>query len=397
MNAQSNKLSVLFGAGSLYTLSSGPRTALVQIAKRMIRSGHDVVVVGTKNRPFDKPPPDLEGVKTHTFWRIGPYSMHFAPSLPLWLRHSGLSPDAASFEGVWLWDAAAIGAWCRRRGIPYMIVAHGNFSPVILARSRLKKRLARWAFIDRFLAGAACFRALTRREVTDIRDYGIKQPIALIPNGIELTAPMPRAEARSKIPAQLRADRICLYLGRLDRVKGIDMLIKAWAALPGSKQDWRLVIAGDGSPDYSDYLLQTAQDAGIADKLTWPGYCDARAKQIWMSAADLFVLPSRSEGFAVAPLEAMSYGLPCILTETCNFPEAYEAGAAIRAIAETPSLSVALAQAVALPDAARADMAEAGRRLVRTRYSLESVCAQLELVYQWMAGRGERPACIDAG
>ena len=123
---------------------------------------------------------------------------------------------------------------------------------------------------------------------------------------------------------------------------------------------------------------------GVAANVSFPGFVTGVAKDSAFSAADLFALPSYTEGFSIAVLEAMAHGLPVVLTPQCNFPEAAEAGASLEVVPEAGPLAEALAQLMVSPEKAR-QMGIRGRALVEEKYSWDTVAAQLLDAYRQLA------------
>jgi len=118
------------------------------------------------------------------------------------------------------------------------------------------------------------------------------------------------------------------------------------------------------------------------------------AKRSLLANADAFVLPSLSEGLAVAALEAWSFGLPVLMSAESNLPEGFEAGAAMRTAIETDGIAGALEAFLALTDQERREMGNTGRRLVEERYSWDSVVEDMARVYGWLLDGGQPPATV---
>jgi starch synthase len=181
-------------------------------------------------------------------------------------------------------------------------------------------------------------------------EYGVApDKIVRLPNPLDLTEwqPTHRAEARATLDLPLTA-RIAISHGRIDiSQKGLDLLLDAWFKLrathPG--QDWRLVLIGSGD-DASKFrsLLRGQNDSSV---LWIDRYIrDRPLMRMWLSAADVYVMASRHEGFPVAPLEAMACGLPVIATAVPGIAEIMGdekplPGLAVP-IADVPSLTGAL-------------------------------------------------------
>ena len=155
-----------------------------------------------------------------------------------------------------------------------------------------------------------------------------------------------------------------------------------------------LVIAGWGQDRHEQQLerLAEAQALGHSLRFVGPQFDDDKAASF--ACADAFVLPSLSEGLPVAVLEAWSHGVPVLMTEACNLPEGFAAGAALPLGTGRAGIAAGLRQLFALSDAARRDMGARGQALVRARFTWRQVGEQMTSVYQWVLGGGPPPACV---
>jgi glycosyltransferase involved in cell wall biosynthesis len=381
-------LSIMFAVGSLFKRSSGPFLTTLQTAQELRGHGHQIQVLGTRSSRDIGPPSHWAGIHTVAFPKIGPSTLHFAPRAGHWLRRCNLRPDVVSLEGVWLHLFGKIAQWARRQKVPYLITPHGNFNPFALRISSWKKSLARTWFADHMLRHAACFHAITEQEYQWIRDYGLRQPVCLIPNGVH-TPSTPVQE----FPPEFQGSRTALYIGRLHQIKGLDLLLKAWEQVAGVHPDWQLIIAGNDDGAQRD-LLTLRSSLRLERSVHFVGPVHGEIKAAWLANCDFFILPSRSEGLAMAPLEAMSYGKPVLLTITSNFPEAAESGAAYEVACDVPGIQQGLRMMMNNDDAQRTAMGAAGRAMVRDRYNWRTICSELEQVYGWLAGRNAAPASV---
>jgi glycosyltransferase involved in cell wall biosynthesis len=236
-------------------------------------------------------------------------------------------------------------------------------------------------------------------EARRVREqYGIDEgKIWRIPNPInlELWRPIDRVEARQGLGVPLDS-RIVVYHGRIEmHRKGLDVLLEAWqrirAGRPG--RDERLLLIGSGH-----------DDAWLRERLSRPEFSgvhwvdryelDREAMRRYLSAADLYVLPSRIEGFPVAPLEAMACGLPVVGSD---IPAMRDIIASVRdcgGIVVPRGDSVALAKAITgLLDRPRLRRAlgRRARRNVEERFSIERVGRQLDEMLSQGLTKFDRP------
>jgi glycosyltransferase involved in cell wall biosynthesis len=255
------------------------------------------------------------------------------------------------------------------------------FDPWILNRSRWKKRLVHWLFEDANFRKVNLWRALTTKEAAQIREAGIKAPIVVTPNGLRLedyTKPTdPTAPIETPlVPALKKTGPRLLFLGRIHPKKGIDLLLAAWGKSRHLRKDWELVIAG---PDEGGHLAQLQQLARgeQGERVIFTGPVTGGKKNALLHSADMFVLPSRSEGFPVALLEAMACELPVVATRECNCPEVGSAQSGWECDASVESMTTALQDALRASESERKARGQNGRRVVETRYALPRVASTL--------------------
>lgn len=310
------------------------------------------------------------------------------------LMAAAQSSDLVHSHGLWLTPSAA-SCQLAKRGMPALIAPHGMLDPWAWRHHRWRKRLLWWLREQRTLQGARCLQALCAAERDAIRSLGIATPIALLPNGIAL--PDRSATARAALPPPPWAEsipqeaRVMLFLGRFHAKKGLQPLLQAWAQRgPRRLAGAQLVLAGFGDGGALARQLRRQPIAGVHHLGALQGADKASA----LAHAHAFVLPSYSEGLPMAALEALSWGLPCLLSAACNLPEAFAAGAAWPAPPEPESLQVALQRWATASASELAAMGAAGRQLAAARFSWSTIAAQSAALYQWMLGGGSPPECL---
>jgi poly(glycerol-phosphate) alpha-glucosyltransferase len=326
--------------------------------------------------------------------------------------------------------------------------------PWALTNSRWKKRIAAVLFEDRHLRGAACIHALCQSESESIRAYGLKNPIAIIPNGVVLPKANVECEmgnveckpgdagvfkeenhgTRYPLPATRNAPLRLLFLGRLHPKKGLVQALKSWAKIQNPKSkiqnypSWQFVIAGWDQGGHeaelkrrcsdlnlpfadipaSDFLAENCKLPTENSNVAFVGPAFGEEKDALLRSADAFILPSLSEGLPMSVLEAWAYGLPVLMTPECNLPEGFAADAAVRIGAEDAkkaesgklkaescgNIEGGLQTLFEMSEADRVAMGERGRRLVEERFTWPKIAAQMKEVYEWVLGGGPKPDCV---
>ena len=316
----------------------------------------------------------------------------------LWGQRQG-EFDVLHSHGLWMYSDFLAFQSARAAKKPHVITPHGMLEPWALSNSARKKKLMRRVFQDRALANARVLHALCEAEREVMRALGLRAPIAVVPNGVSLSQfadlPAPAVFDRS-FPAA-RDRRVLLFMARLHPKKGVLPLLQAWRQLAPQFPDWLLVVAGPDEAGHRATLETAVQQFGLGQAVSFTGMLDGALKRAALARADAFVLPSLSEGFSIALLEAMACGLPVVLTPECHFPDAVSAGAALQAAPEPQSLEEQLRALLESSETQRRAMGARGRALVAQNYSWEKVAADLQNLYRWCLDAGPAPACVDEG
>lgn len=355
----------------------GLGSSAVALHRQFMASGVDSVLCSTCGKSPQRP---AEG--TVEFPRLGPDPFYFAPGMNRDARRLVRESDVIHGHGLYAGPNFVLGREARRQNKPLVYHTHGFFEPWILNRSRWKKRLVHWLFEDANFAHARLWRALTSKEAEQIRARGISAPIVIAPNGLNLESYLRPADLSTPIETPLiarlkKAGPRLLFLGRIHPKKGLDLLLPAWAGLAAERKDWELVIAGPDEQGYLAEIRKWAQAAHIEPQVRFTGAVTGQAKNVLLHSADLFVLPSYSEGFSMSLLEALACEVPVVATHACNFPDisAAEAGWECESTAE--SLTAALREAIREGESARRQRGQSGKALVRKGYSWPVILSRL--------------------
>ena len=320
----------------------------------------------------------------------------------------GLSPQLSSMvwrsdadlihsHGLWMWSDRVAAKAARGLGKPHVVSPHGMLEPWAMRNSARKKQLMWRLFQGRALRDARCLHALCDAERVSMRALGLTNPIAVIPNGVNLEEfdDLPAAtEFEAAFPAA-KNRRVLLFMARLHPKKGLVPLLQAWQKLARQFPDWILAIAGPDEGGHRAELEAIVEREKLENSVIFTGMLNGGAKKAALARADAFVLPSLSEGFSIAILEAMACALPVLLTPECHFPDAVAARAAIEAQPDAASLEAGLRALMEQSADERAAMGARGRDLVARKYSWPSVAAQWKQLYQWCAHPATAPSFVE--
>lgn len=366
-----------------------------QLGRALVASsGVEVVVVGLRDDRYPEPVSAWAPAELHLAHVVGPNLFGYSPDLVPKLCE--LCVDIVHTNVLWMYPSIACLRWKSRTHGPHMVTLHGMLDSWALRNSRWKKILAGAAFERAHLGKAACIHANSVAEAEAARSYGLRNPICVLPNGIEIPTDTP-----TKVPTwaeKLTAgQKVLLYLGRLHPKKGIENLMRAWCLVrqrrPDLAQEWELVVAGWDQGGYRSRLEALLEEEGV-EHVTFVGPQFGGDKWASLAKADAFVLPSLSEGLPMAPLEAWAVGVPVLMTAECNLPDGFSAGAAIAVRPDPASIAEALTELFSMTDGERKAMGACGLKLVRKRFSWQRVAREMRQVYEWVLGRGSAPECV---
>jgi glycosyltransferase involved in cell wall biosynthesis len=379
---------VLHVIPSLSPGDGGPSFAMALIAKGLEPSGIHIDVAtteGARERRINQ-----NGLNVFHFRR---QSEFYKVSLPLWrwLSEHIRDYDLVHIHALFSYSSYAAASLAAKNGVPYIVRPLGVLNRWGMQnRRRWLKRLS-FRFIERrIIHRAAAIHYTSEQERLEVEEAGVKKESVVIPFGVEvsgfreLPGPEPFYE---KFPLAHGRD-IILFLSRLDPKKGLDLLLHAFAETHRHNTKTMLVITGDGDEHFVNGLRRLAEELGIANAIQWTGFLGGNDKLSALAAASLFVLPSYSENFGIALVEAMAAGLPCVMSDQVGIAvDAKEYDAGLVVPCEVGALASAMQRLIDDPELRRCLSGNA-RRLVDDRFSMETMADSLVKLYdQVLSGR----------
>lgn len=296
------------------------------------------------------------------------------------------------FHGHGLWELPVhfMSVIAQQKKVPYIITTRGMLEPWALNSGKWKKKMAMLLFQKRDLKEAVCIHATAKMEADQIRRLGFKNPIAVIPNGIDINEFSLKESLNDS-----RGKRRILFLSRIHPKKGIELLIEAWKKIDKeTKQGWSIEIVGVGEEKYISSLRTLIYKYNLQEEINvfGPRYGSEKIKTY--HEADIFVLPTYSENFGVVVAEALACGIPVITTKGTPWEELEDVQAGKWIDIGVEPLFKSLKYLMTLNDKERKIMGENGRRLIAEEYSINSVGKKMSQLYKWVLGEERKPKFV---
>jgi glycosyltransferase involved in cell wall biosynthesis len=332
----------------------------------------------------DPTTPNPTGLTIHA---LGPVSSPFAftPKVIHWLRKNRHRFDAVVIHGLWqstgISTAMALG-----KVTPYLVFPHGMLDPYFRHAFPAKhvKKWIYWMLAEYWVLRRAERVLFTTEEESRLarRSFWLHRwNSQVVPFGAMPPAPDPRSQVESfyALAPHLRNRRFILFLGRIDRKKGCDLLVRAFTRMAAGDPTLHLVLAG---PDYANWtaeLRQTASEAGVEDRVHFPGMITGAAKWGAFRAAEAFILPSHQENFGIAVAEALACACPVLLSDKVNIaPEIERDHAGFVEPDTLEGTERLLRRWIALAPAQRTAMSEDALHCFQSRYDLSRNIGKLQ-------------------
>lgn len=283
--------------------------------------------------------------------------------------------------------------------IPFILTPRGTLEPWSLQQSKWRKIIARWLYQDYDLKRCACIYATAEMEAQHIRELGFKNPICIIPNGIE-TDGYPCRMNQSTVKKQI------LFLSRVHPKKGIELLIDAFSRVHQEFPDWNVVVVGNGEDSYRLALKNKVAELGLGNyvEILSPVFGEAKVKLYQESS--VFCLPSYSENFGMVIAEVMSCGVPAITTNGTPWQllngDVSTMGASLDMLGNNKktgwcidlsvdNLEKALREAMMMPSVELYEMGQRGSKLVNANFNYRMVAKMNLALYDWIINKAKKP------
>lgn len=390
-------MKVLHVAQALSRNFGGVQTVLQDLVKAQHEAGINVDVLSTNvdaprgvlpvpvNRFIEK-----DGVRfRHSSVQFRP--LLFSLDLKNYLDQHIVDYDLVHIHGLYRFPPTYAAYQARRQGVPYIIRPHGSLDPYLFDKSSrslwLKRLYERWFDLPNLhAAGAIHYTAEEERERASF--LKLRAPSFVVPNGLDW-AQYATLPARGGLRARwgLGEAPLVLFLGRLHFKKGLDLLIPAFDALRRRVPGVQLVIAGPENDDYGQRVRGWVRERGLDAAVHFVGPLHgADVLQAYVDA-DVFALPSYTENFGMTVIEALASSVPVVISDQVNIhAEVSGAGAGLVTRCEAGEVAQALETLLVDADRRRA-MGEAGRQMVKARFTWPAIVDALTAEYEQVIAR----------
>lgn len=383
-------MKILHVIAGLAPQGGGPHKAAPELCRALTCKGHEVTIFttnadskGVLNVRTDRPVL-WEGVTIRYFPISWPRRWVFSFPLARALKKNVRTFDIVHIHSLYLFHTFVTARYCRQYGVPYLIRPHGTLDPFLRRKSRWKKTIYNFLIEKRSLDHAAAIHYTTQEEM-NLAHYALKirAPGVAVPLGLELkeyTTLPPRGTFRSQFP-EIGDKFLILFLSRINFKKGLDLLARAYGIVARQRDDVHLVLAGPDNEGYEGQVRRWLAEERVLNRVTFTGMILSEEKLAALRDADVFVLPSYTENFGIAVVEAMACGLPVVISNKVNiWREVAKAEAGIITDCDASQVAEAILGLIDDPEL-RIKMGEKGERLVQKNFTWSKAAEKMIKVY----------------
>jgi glycosyltransferase involved in cell wall biosynthesis len=392
MNSESRQLRAIQVVAGLNPADGGPSITVPRL-------NNALRVAGIDSHVFTIVDPRAVGFQTPDWVRSFPLDFGHVPrmsklyfSRALSTELKGEAPlDLIHSHGLWRVPNISAARVARSRLIPSIVSPRGMLSDFAWRASRRSKAIF-WALAQKdALSVPQCLHATSTSEFEEIRRAGLRQPVVVIPNGVDLPE-VP--EPCSGIAAWQQTNRkTLLYLGRVHPKKGLDTLVAAWNQVAAEFPEWELRIVGPGEDAHLAELHGMIQRLGVRRiSLEAPVYGEAKWEVF--KNTRIFILPTINENFGMTVAESLACGRPVIVSKGAPWRGVEENGCGWWIDFGKESIVAALRIALTTPDEVLEQMGRCGRAWMKAEFQWDGIGQQMAAVYRWLCGTGPRPAGV---
>ncbi|MEM1297699.1 MAG: glycosyltransferase [Pseudomonadota bacterium] len=361
--------------------ASGPSYSVPALCRALGRAGADVTLMTQTKDTGEEPLPESAGFRHVIHKEKGwPKALHPSPDMARALAGAAADADLMHNHSIWLWPNVYPGQVSRDTNTPLVSGPRGALAPANLAHGRLKKRIFWNLFQHVTYDQTSLLHATGEHEYRDLRAYGLRQPVAVVPNGIDVPEMVPEVAPSDT--------RVLLYLARVHPLKGLPLLLEVWRDLPAdARAGWEFHIAGPSTDGHAEELQAFCRAHDLTDaRFLGPLYGDDKWRAY--AGADIHVHPTKHENFGVVIAEALASGTPVITTKGTPWEGVHDKDCGWWVERTHAALTSALTDAMARPRTVLTEMGARGRAWMTHEFGWDGLASQMLAAYEWvLAGR----------
>ncbi|MBD8490082.1 glycosyltransferase [Echinicola sp. CAU 1574] len=281
----------------------------------------------------------------------------------------------------------------KRKNVRLVVAVRGSLYPWSLNQGTFQKKIAWYLFQKNILNNCSCIHVTDIGELEAVRSLGIKSPIAVVPNGVELSEfnnTKDNRVSRERLRLEV-SKKYILFLSRVHPKKGIEFLIKGFLKIKDKYPEWQVLIAG---PVYDKPYLKKIESlierAKAANRFHFLGILNGEKRLDAFYSSNLFVLPSHTENFGIAIAEAMAAKLPVITTKGTPWKEILDYDAGWWVGLSQKNIDRCLDEALGEKNESLEKKGENAHQLI-LKYDWEFQAEKMKQVYHYLYGRGDKP------
>lgn len=338
----------------------------------------------------------LEESTIKCFPILGPQRLSFSPEMEMFARQALKGGIVVHQHGIWTAVSRISNRSTTIYNTPIVVSPHGALDTWVLAKSKWKKTLALLFYEQKNLSRSNVLHALNSQEALAIRSFGLNNPIAIIPNGVsdQWISDTSQGQKFRTQHGVSRDKRILLFLGRITPKKGLPLLLNAIDRLITQFDEWIVVIAGVDEFGHQAELKALIRRLGLSASVMFVGPLYGADKRDAFAAADVFVLPSHSEGAPVTILEALGAGIPVLTTKASPWEELLAHNCGWWTDISVEAITNALRDILHRSPENLSAMGQRGKRLVSEKYTWSQIAEHTLVLYDWLLNGGDQPAFV---
>lgn len=346
----------------------GPVAGVLDSAEALVALGHDVTVFSTtlgrvpwsgdrREMLPEEMPEVAAGVDVELFEVKEPLRLMYSPAMKRRLGAVIDQFDVLHVHSLWLYPQFAAQRAARRSGVPYVVSPHGSLDPYLRSRGRARKALSTLLWQRGMMKHAAVLHITTEEEGRLISDVVPEVPHVLVPNGVWVDR-FREADGNGERFRKKHLDGfegpLVMFFSRVNYKKGVDILIRSMSSVLRRVPSAHLAIVGPDDEGLTSSLERLVASLNLESRVTFTGPLFGPERDDALAAADVWALPSHTENFGIAVVEAMAAGLATVISPDVNLAAGIErAGAGLVVRQEPGPFGDAIASVLTEPELRR--------------------------------------------